>query len=108
MSYGTTVHNNSVMKLKEIQLEAGRIVSGATKLVEIDTLQRAWMAETLWEKGSSQTCLVLTNESWFIASLLSNFLPLHVGELSTYRLRYAENYVGIYANTRAYAQSFLP
>ena len=47
MSYGTTLHNNSVMKLKEIQLEAGRIVSGATKLVEIDTLQRAWMAETL-------------------------------------------------------------
>ena len=47
MSYGTTLHNSSVMKLKEIQLEAGRIVSGATKLVEIDTLQRAWMAETL-------------------------------------------------------------
>ena len=39
---------------------------------------------------------------------LSNLLPLHVGELSSYRLRNAENYVGIHANTRAYAESFLP
>ena len=39
---------------------------------------------------------------------LSNLLPLHVGELSAYRLQNAENYVGIYANTRAYADSFLP
>ena len=33
------------------------------------TLQRAWMVETLWEKGSSQIFLILQNESWFIASL---------------------------------------
>ena len=39
---------------------------------------------------------------------LSNHLPLHVVELSSYRLRNAENYVGIHANTRAYAESFLP
>ena len=39
---------------------------------------------------------------------LSIILPLHVGELSSYRLRNAENYVGIYANTSAYAKSFLP
>ena len=37
MSY---VRNNSVMKLKKIQLEAGRIVTGATKLVEIDKLYK--------------------------------------------------------------------
>ena len=39
---------------------------------------------------------------------LSNLLPLHVGELSSYRLRNAENYVGIHASTSAYAESFLP
>ena len=39
---------------------------------------------------------------------LSNLLPRHVGELSSDRLRNAENYVGIRANTRAYADSFPP
>ena len=39
---------------------------------------------------------------------LSNLLPLHVDELSSYRLRNAENYVGIHAKTSAYAESFLP
>ena len=34
MSYDATVHSNSVMKFKKkIQLESGRIVTGATKLV---------------------------------------------------------------------------
>ena len=48
MSYGATVHNNSEIKLKKIQLEDRRIVTGATKLVEIETnLQCAWMVETL-------------------------------------------------------------
>ena len=36
MSYGATAHNNSTMKLKYIQLEAGRIVTDATNLVEKD------------------------------------------------------------------------
>ena len=41
ISYGTTLHNNSVTKLnKKIQLEAGRIVTGVTKLVEIDKLYK--------------------------------------------------------------------
>ena len=39
---------------------------------------------------------------------LSNILPSHVGDVSSCRLRNAENYVGIYANTHAHAESFLP
>ena len=39
--YRTTVYNNSEMKLKQIQLEAGRIVTFATKLVEIDKLVKS-------------------------------------------------------------------
>ena len=38
---------------------------------------------------------------------LSSLLPSHVCYVSSYRLRNAENYVGIHANTRAYAESFL-
>ena len=39
---------------------------------------------------------------------LSNILPLHVEDVSSYRLRNAGNYVGNHANTRTYADSFLP
>ena len=39
---------------------------------------------------------------------LSNLLPPHVEDVSSYRLRNAGNYVGIHANTRTYADSFLP
>ena len=37
---------------------------------------------------------------------LSNLLPFNVGDVSSFRLRNAENYVGIHANTLAYAESF--
>ena len=39
---------------------------------------------------------------------LLNLLPPHVEDLSSYRLRNAGNYDGIDANTRTYADSFLP
>ena len=46
MSYGTTIRNNSVMLFFfKIQLEAGRIVTGATTLIEIDELykEHGWL-----------------------------------------------------------------
>ena len=39
---------------------------------------------------------------------LSTLLPPHYGDVSSYRLRNAENYAGIHVNTRASAKSFLP
>ena len=39
---------------------------------------------------------------------LSNLLPPHVEDLSTYMLRDAGKYVGIHTNTRTYADFFLP
>ena len=39
---------------------------------------------------------------------LSNLLPPNVQDVSSYRLRNAGNYIGIHANTRKYADSFLP
>ena len=39
---------------------------------------------------------------------ISNLLPPLVGDISSYSLRNAENYVGIHANPRAYAESYLP
>ena len=39
---------------------------------------------------------------------LSNLRPPHVEDVSSYRLRTAVHYVGIYVSTRTYADSFLP
>ena len=39
---------------------------------------------------------------------LSSLLPANVGDVSSYRLCNADNYVGIHANIRAYPESFLP
>ena len=88
--------------IEKIQLEAGRIV-------EIDKLYK----EQSWLKLSERRdlhklFLFFKMNHGLSPPYLSNLLPLHVGELSSYRLRNAKNYVGIRANTRAYAESFLP
>ena len=67
------------------------------------------MVKALREKGSPQTLLVFfLNESWSITFLSIKSSPIPLGDVSSYRLRNAENYVGIHANTRAYAELFLP
>ena len=96
-------------EIEKIQLEAGRIVTGATKLVEIDKLYKELGWLKLSERRDLHKLFLFFKMNHGLSPLyLSNLLPLHVGELSSYRLRNAENYVGIHANTRAYAESFLP
>ena len=96
-------------EIEKIQLEAGRIVTGATKLVEIDKLYKELGWLKLSERRDLHKLFLFFKMNHVLSPLyLSNLLPLHVGELSSYRLRNAENYVGIHANTRAYAESFLP
>ena len=96
-------------EIEKIQLEAGRIVTGATKLVEIDKLYKELGWLKLSERRDLHKLFLFFKMNHGLSPLyLSNLLPLHVGELSSYRLRNAENYVGIRANTRAYAESFLP
>ena len=96
-------------EIEKIQLEAGRIVTGATKLVEIDKLYKELGWLKLSERRDLHKLFSFFKMNHGLSPLyLSNLLPLHVGELSSYRLRNADNYVGIHANTRAYAESFLP
>ena len=81
MSYRTTVRNNSVMNfLKQIQLEAGRFVTGATKLIEIDTLykEHGWLKFS--ERGDRHNFFLFFKLNHCISPLyLSNLLPLHFG-----------------------------
>ena len=96
-------------EIEKIQLEAGRIVTGATKLVKIDKLYKELGWLKLSERKDLHKLFLFFKMNHGLSPLyLSNILPLHVAELSSYRLGNAENYVGIHANTRAYAESFLP
>ena len=107
ISYGTTVHSNSVMKLKKIQIEAGRSFTGATKLVEIDKLYKELGWLKLSERRDLHKLILFFKMNHGLSPLyLSSLLLSHVGDESSSRLRNA--CVDIHANTHAYAESFLP
>ena len=63
-------------------------------------------------------CIYLDKSSFHFINVLSEIISLksdrlelrleHVEDVTSYRLRNAGNYVGIHANTRTYANSFLP
>ena len=95
--------------MTKIQLEAGRIVTGSTKLVEINKLYKELGWLKLSERRDLHKLFLFFKMDHGLAPLyLSNLLPPHVEDVTSYRLRNAGNYVGIHANTRTYADSFLP
>ena len=47
-------------------------------------------------------------EKGFTPLYLTDLIPPRVGDTSAYSLRTSENYLSVHANTRTYADSFLP
>ena len=109
MLYGTTVPNNKLLNWKKIQIEAGRIVSGTTKLVAIDKLYR----ELGWLKLSERRKLhklffFYKMQNGLAPDYLVDLVPPRVGNETPYSLRNADNYQQVHANSRLYFDSFLP
>ena len=113
LKYADVVWDNCTQQqsnaLEKIQLDAGRIVSGTTKLVEINKLY----AELGWIKlsnrrGLQRLFLFFKMENGLTPQYLSDLIPARVDDVSAYNLRNSENYVLIYSHTRSYAESFLP
>ena len=109
MLYGTTVPNNKLMNKKKKQIEAGRIVSGTTKLVAIDKLYR----ELGWLKLSERRklhklFLFYKMQNGLAPDYLVDLVPPRVGNETPYSLRNADNYQQVHANSRLYFDSFLP
>ena len=78
--------------LKKIQLEAGRIVSGTTRLVAIDRLYR----ELGWLKLSERRkmhklFLFYKMLNGLVPDYLTELVPSRVGDNTTYSLRNAEH-----------------
>lgn len=113
LEYADVIWDNctqyEVNDLEKIQYEAARIVTGATKLVSINSL----LLETGWESLSSrrkkhklQFFFKMQND--LTPSYLSSLVPPTVGSTSTYQLRNATNLHTIHANSQLYYNSFIP
>ena len=96
-------------ELEKIQIEAARIVIGATKLVSHDNLYR----ETCWETLNSrrkQNKLTLYYKmiNFLTPTYLSSLVPPRVGDMSSYSLRKSDQYQTIDTKSQLYYNSFLP
>ena len=88
--------------LQKIQNEAARIVTGATKLVSIDILNREIGWESLQDRRSKhKLCLFYKMKNILTPTYLSTFVPESV-EGTIYNLREAQNMRPILTRPRGY------
>lgn len=113
LEYADVVWDNctsyEVNDLEKIQNEAARIVTGATKLVSINSL----LLETGWETLSTRRKkhklqLFYKMQNGLSPDYLTCLVPPSVGRTSSYQLRDANNTRTIHASTQQYYNSFLP
>ena len=105
LEYADVVWDNctqqQIKELEKIQIEAGRIVSGTTKLVAIDKLYR----ELGWLKLSERRklhklFLFYKMQNGLAPDYLVDLVPPRVGNETPYSLRNADNYQQVHANSR--------
>ena len=113
LEYADVVWDNCTQQqqneLEKLQLEAGRIVTGTTKLINIQKLYD----ELGWDKLSDRRRLhnlqlFYKMDNHLAPDYLCNLLPPHIGEVSSYPLRNADNYTQIHSRTSLYGSSFIP
>ena len=113
LEYADVIWDNcaqyEVVELEKAQHEAGRIVTGATRLISIDKLY----SEIGWETLSSRRkfhklVLFYKMTHGLTPDYLSNLIPDTVGSLSRYNLRNENDIRTIPCRTQLYFNSFLP
>ena len=96
-------------ELAKIQIEAARIVTGATKLVFHDNLYRETCWETLNSRGKQHKLTLYYKMINFLTPPdLSSLVPPRVGDMSSYSLRNSDQYQTIDTKSQLYYNSFLP
>ena len=100
---------NDKYELDKIQNEAGRIVTGATKLISINEL----LLETGWEtlaarRRKHKLILLFKMFNGFTPDYLTTLVPPLIGEVSSYNLRNRDDISTIKTRTTLYYNSFLP
>ena len=96
-------------ELEKIQIEAARIVTGATKLVSHDNLYRETCWETLNSRRKQHNLTMYYKMIIFLTPpYLSSLVPPHVGDMSSYSLRNSDQYQPIDTKSQLYYNSFIP
>lgn len=113
LEYADVVWNNctqyEVNELEKIQIEAARIVTGATKLVSINSLTNETGWETLSNRRKKHKLFLFYKMQHDISpNYLSSLVPLSVGNTVNYQLRNSTNLLTVHTNTQLYYNSFLP
>ena len=113
LEYADVVWDNctqyEVNELEKMQNEAARVVTGATKLVSINSLYLETGWEPLASRRKKHKLLVFYNMVNNLSpNYLSSLVPSTVGNTTTYQLRNAANLHTIRANSQLYYNSFLP
>ena len=113
LEYADVVWDNctlyEVNALEKIQLEAARIVTGATKLVSLEMLYK----ETGWEtleirRSKHKLCLFYKMNNNISPEYLSSLVPQPVENTTSYGLWDASNIRQPFSRTQLYYKSFLP
>ena len=113
LEYGNEIWANCTQyekdELEQIQLEAARITTGATKQISINNLYSEIGWETLDERLNKQKLLMFYKMYYSLSPpYLSTLIPPLVGQISRYNLRNANDLQTIDARTTLYFNSFLP
>ena len=113
IEYADVVWNNctqyEVNELEKIQNEAARIVTGATKLVSINSL----LTETGWEtlatrRKQHKLTLFYKMQNDLSPEYLASLVPPTVGSTSSYPLRKSNDFYILHTYSQLYYNSFLP
>ena len=102
-------NNDDKQAVEKIQIEALRIITGATKLCSIAKLYQETGFETLEDRRNKQKLITFYKMSNSLSPIyLSRLVPPQVRENSEYLLRNSSNTSTIHANSNLYYNSFLP
>ncbi len=95
--------------LERLQLEAARIVTGATKRVSFESLYRETGCESLKARRRKRKLILFYKMNNNLSpSYLTSLVPTNVGDTVEYNLRNALNTRTIQCRTQLYQNSFLP
>jgi hypothetical protein len=95
--------------LEQLQYEAARIITGATRSVSIDFLVKEVGWVSLSDRRKIQKLVIVYKaKKGLLPDYLSSLFPPTVSEISSYPLRNNNDYVTIARRTQLYNASFLP
>ena len=95
--------------LEKIQLEAAKIICGATNLVSINNLYSETGLEPLSIRRRTHRLIVFYKMYHALAPrYLSSLIPSHVGNINSYNLRNSSNLRNISCRSQLLSKSFLP